>query len=179
MSKNEEFDFGRVPAVLYHGAWSGHRNSIESKGLLGGHLTDNPDLAAEYASSDIYEVKKHPNIVSAETRDSDDYNSIHGIGPGGWSASEGVYWANGVPSSYIKRVGHVISHHLKDYVKKNGALTQIVDEIHWHKKEDCPLDYDNTHEDPNQFGIKDFKNLRPHPTKPGLLVSDTGENPFK
>jgi hypothetical protein len=174
MSRNEDFDYGRVPAVLYHGAWHTNRSGIESRGLLGGHVTDNPMLAAEYGG-DIYEVRKHPNIISAEDI-SPDVNDLSEFGePGGWNAASGVYWSNGVPPSHIRRVGHVIAHHLKEYVKApGGGLTQQTDEIHWHKKEDCHLDYDSTHEDPNQHGIESFKNLRPHPTNPNLLVSDNG-----
>ena len=93
--------------------------------------------------------------------------------PQGFEPSSGVYWANGVPPSHVKRVGHVIVHHLKDYVKgPNGGLTDQLAEIHWHKKEDCPLSYDNTHEDPNEFDLQSYKNLRPHPTNPNLMVSD-------
>jgi hypothetical protein len=174
MSRNEEFDYGRVPAVLYHGAWHTDRRSIESRGLLGGHVTDNPDLAAEYGG-DIYEVRKHPNIIAgnAELDRNDPKNSQLYGEPGGWEPASGVYWAKGVPPSHLKRVGHVIAHHLKDIVKfHSGGWTQQTDEIHWHKKEDCPLDYDNTHEDPNQNGLESFTNVRPHPTNPNLLVSD-------
>jgi len=153
MSRKEAFDFGRVPAVLYHGADRLYRDSIASKGLRGGHVTDDVDLAAEYAAPDLYEVRKHPNIVQAAGNGGADF----------WDVNSGVYWANNVPPSHIRRVGHVIAHLNEDGEEEHH-------EVHWHLKEECPIDYDMTHplESEEHYG----KNTRPHPTDPNLLVSD-------
>jgi hypothetical protein len=156
MSKNQEFDYGRVPAVLYHGASRSLRSSIESKGLTGGHVTEHVDLAAEYATPDLYEVRKHPSVVDPNSPDNRGNE---------WDLNSGVYWANGVPASHVTRVGHVIGHLNSDGEYENN-------EVHWHRKEDCHLDYDMTHpKDMDQF-FWYGKNIRQHPTNPNLNVSD-------
>jgi len=158
MSRNEEFDYGRVPSVLYHGTDGALRSSIASKGLKGGHVTDNVDLAAEYAAPDLYEVRKHPNVIPTDHPDAEGAADF-------WDRDSGVFWANGVPPSHLKRVGHVISH-----MNNDGEF--YYNEVHWHPKENCHLSFDMVH--PGDISPDDVfgKNLRQHPTDPTLKVSN-------
>lgn len=156
MGRKQEFDYARVPNVLYHGAQLRDRASIEAKGLTGGHVTEHVDLAAEYGTPDLYEVKKHPNIVdSADPNNEGNY----------WALNSGVYWANNVPTSHVKRVGHVIRH-----LNEDGELEHA--DVHWHLRENCPLKYDLVHPIDVDDSFHDMKNVRPHPTDPQLTVSD-------
>lgn len=155
MARNEEFDYGRVPAVLYHGAQKRDRASIEANGLTGGHITQHLDLAAEYGTPDIYEVRKHPGVV--DSRDPR-------YGGNDWDINSGVYWANNIPASHVKRVGHVIAH-----MNEFGEFEH--NEVHWHLKEQCPIDYDMTHPKNLDKALWYGDKLRPHPTNPDLLVS--------
>lgn len=144
MDRLNEFEFGSLPDVMYHGAEKGLRNSIETQGLKHGYATPHTDLASEYGSPDIYEVRKHPNMLK------DDW------------FPDAVY-ANNIPPSHVKRVGHVVSK-----IDEGGEWS---DTPHWHKAEDCHLDYDVSWPKGTDGGSH-LNNVRPHPTYPSMLVAN-------
>jgi hypothetical protein len=146
MARLSEFEYGKLPEVMYHGAGKSDRSSIEAEGLLGGHVTPHLELAAEYTGPDLWEVRKHPSMTKAE----------------GWEPDDAV-WAGNVPSTHVKRVGHAIWH--------QGG-TNLNNEIHWHKAENCPLGYDTTWEKGDPEAMTDFENVRPHPTDPTRMVGN-------
>lgn len=144
MERLSEFEFGKLPDVMYHGADINLRSRIESEGLKYGYATPHTNIASEYGG-DIYEIKKHPNML----KDEDWY-------------PDAVY-ADNIPPSHVKRVGHVVSH-----VEDNGEWT---DTPHWHKHEDCNLGYDVSWRRGTE-GASHLNNPRPHPTNINLMVSN-------
>ena len=148
MSKLTEFEYGQLPDVLYHGTGADLRADIAKKGLAHGYVTKQPELAAEYAGPDIYQVTKHPNIIKE----------------GGWDPKHTVY-AQGIPPENVKRVGHAIWH--QEQIGGHGE-----NEIHWHLAEECPLGYDTTWDKNDPGSVADFKNVKPHPTDPNLMVGN-------
>jgi hypothetical protein len=146
MTKLTEFEYGKLPEVLYHGTGADLRENIAKNGLTQGYVTKYPELAAEYAGPDIYEVTKHPNIISE----------------GGWDPKETAY-AQGIPATHVKRVGHAIWHQ-----EEIGGHRE--NEIHWHPAEECHHDFDVTWAKNDPGSVTDFTNVRPHPTNPDLMV---------
>jgi hypothetical protein len=148
MRKLTEFEYGKLPQIMYHGTGADIRADIVKNGLKAGFIIPHPDVAAEYAAPDLWEVKKHPNLVDGED----------------WDPKEAPY-ANGIPPENLRRVGHVIWH--QESIGRHSE-----NEIHWHPVEECPLGYDMTWEKNSPDSVTDFKNARPHPTDPNLMVGN-------
>jgi len=154
MSRKQEFFQSMLPETMYHGAEEHERDSISSNGLLGGHITPDVSHASQYGNPDIWEIKKHPGIVPA---DGEPYGD-------GWTEDDEVYWAKKVPPTHVKRVAHVIRH-----FDANGY--EVNQEVHWHKREECPDNFDYVFPVNAQGGHSNMA-TRPHPTNPSFKVGD-------